>query len=95
MTLAYNKSQMLYSDYLWSSYSSDDPRVSGKLNDLVFSRMEGEEVIYLITTLMQEWGLEGKTSGQKLERMIRLFLPYNITSQINVKTWLKQNWKFY
>jgi hypothetical protein len=86
---------MLYSDYFWSSYSPDDPRVSGKLHDLVFSRMEGEEVIYLISNLIRDWGLEEKTSGQKLERMIRLYLPYNVTSQINVKTWIHQNWKFY
>lgn len=95
MVVEYNKKTMLYEHYVWDQYEEDDPRVSGKLTEIAFNRSSGPEVLYLIHDLMISWGLEGKASGQKIERMIKNFLPYNLTTQQNVKTWIKQNWKYY
>ncbi len=45
--------------------------------------------------LMDEWGLKGKETGQKLERMVKIHLPLGIISQADVKQWVFENWKLY
>ena len=89
------KEHLVYDDYLWDHYDAEDSRVSGDIDNTKFNRSQGCEVLYIINRLMLEWGLEGKSAAQKIERMIRNRLPYNVTAQIDVKIWVKQNWKFY
>ncbi len=93
--MSYKRSHLLYDHYRWSEYEDDNPRISGAISDIAFNRSEGCEILYLINRFMEDWGLEGIQSGQKIERMIRNHLPYNVTTQIDVKIWVKQNWKFY
>jgi hypothetical protein len=95
MKKEYVKENMRYRDYNWSSYREGDPRISGSINHTKFNRSEGNEVLYLVKTFMTDWGLEGIASGHKIERMIRDFLPYNITTQVDIKIWIKMNWKYY
>jgi hypothetical protein len=91
----YDKRSMFFTDYNWNEYSETDPHVSGELDDTSFDRTEGYEILYLVNNLMEEWGLDEKNAGQKIERMIRYHLPQAIATQIEIKVWLKQNWKFY
>lgn len=93
--MQFTRSDLLFKDYFWNERLFDDPRISGLIDETKFSRIEGNEVLYLINILMKEWGLEGKEAGQKLERMIRFHLPYNALTQLDVKAWIKHNWKFY
>lgn len=95
MKKEYLKGNMLYRDYNWSVYPEGDQRISGSINNTKFNRSEGYEVLYLVRTFMADWGLDGVASGQKIERMIRNFLPYNITTQVDIKIWIKMNWKHY
>lgn len=95
MEREYLKESMWYSDYNWSVNTEGDPRISGSINNTKFNRSEGSEVLYLVRTFMTDWGLEGLASGHKIERMIRDFLPYNITTQVDIKIWIKINWKQY
>lgn len=83
---------MVYTDYSWTAIKGDDPRISGKPDSTMFNRHEGYEVLYLINALVKEWNLSQKSSGQKMEKMIRLKLPANIRSQENVRIWIKNNW---
>lgn len=95
MAIKFKRSDLLLPDYIWNDYHEDDKRVSGTLDDTKFTRSEGNEVLYLINVLLETWGLDGKNTGSKIERMIRNYLPYNITKQLDVKNWLKDNWNIY
>ncbi len=83
---------MLYNDYQWSAYGSDDPKVTGHPDSILFNRHQGYEVLYLINKLMVFWQFNTIAHGQKLERLIRNYLPINIRSQQNVAEWLRVNW---
>lgn len=91
----YLKSDLLYYNYHWTIFQKDDPRVSGEIDHTIFNRAEGNEVLYLIMDLMEEWGLNGKENGQKLERMIKIHLPIHVETQKEVKDWVFENWRTY
>jgi len=88
----YNKSDMIYTDYSWTAYGDDDPKITGNPDNTLFSRKEGYEVLYLINKLAEIFNLKTKKSGEKIERMIHDHLPSNIHSQSNVKDWIRKNW---
>lgn len=91
----FTRPNLISKDYVWNDYEEDDNRVSGALDNTPFDRTEGHEVLFMINSLMDIWGLDKTKNGQKIERMIKTYLPYELTSQIAVKDWIKQNWKFY
>lgn len=91
----FTRTNLLLKDYVWNDYEEGDERVSGSLDNTLFDRTEGNEMLFMINALMELWGLDKAKNGQKIERMIKTYLPYDITSQIAVKDWVKQNWKFY
>ncbi len=91
----YLKSDLLYYNYHWTVFEKDNAKVSGPLDTTPFNRAEGFEILYLIMILMDEWGLKGKETGQKLERMVKIHLPLGIISQADVKQWVFENWKLY
>jgi hypothetical protein len=86
----FNKSGMHYTDYKWSAYPSDDPRITGKPDSTLFNRNEGYEVLYLINKMVTT-----KAEGEKMEKMIRKYLPSDVRSQENVQEWIKANWNKY
>lgn len=88
----FNKSDLKYSDYSWTAYGNDDPKVTGEPDSTLFSRKEGYEVLYMIRKLMKNKGLSSSSSGQKAEEMIHEHLPSNVRSQKNVMDWLLDNW---
>lgn len=91
----FNQSDMFYKDYSWTTVKGDDPKVSGEPDSTMFSRKEGYEVIYLINKCLTKWDFKFESSGQKLEKMIRNYLPSETRSQQNVYNWLSANWNNY
>lgn len=88
----FRKADLVYK-YRWSHYAKNDPRISGLPDHTNFNRQEGEEVLYLISTLTDHvaWGVEG--FGGKVEKLIHDHLPEDITSQREVMRWIKEHWK--
>jgi hypothetical protein len=81
--------------YSWNAIDGDNPKISGEPDNTLFNRHEGYEVLYLVNKLSQIFNFKQKTSGLKLEKMIKNYLPSDTRSQINVKKWLVDNWDNY
>jgi hypothetical protein len=90
--MVFLKSYLLFNDYQWSTYGTDDPRVTGYPDSTLFNRHQGYEILYLINQLMDIWQFNTIADGQKLERLIRKYLPSDVRSQRNVAEWLRVNW---
>lgn len=88
----FRKEDLMY-DYVWSRYEKDDPRITGVPDTTEFNRTEGEEVLYIISSLTDHvaWGVEG--FGSKVEKMIHDHLPEDIKNQKQTVRWIKDNWK--
>ncbi|MBP1680051.1 MAG: hypothetical protein H6Q35_390 [Proteobacteria bacterium] len=94
MAIKISKSDLKYT-YSWSAVSGDDPKVSGEPDSTLFSRNEGYEVLYLINKFSTICDFQREESCLKAERLIKEFLPSDIRSQENVKSWLLNNWANY
>lgn len=88
----YSKSDMKYTDYKWTAYSDDDPKIKGYPDYTKFDRNEGHEVLYLINALADEWSFQNTASCLIMEKMIREKLPSNIIIQVYVKEWIRLYW---
>lgn len=80
--------------YSWTALLGDDPKVSGPPDSTLLNRHEGYEVLYFINKIAEIHGFAQKTSGLKIERMLKS-VPSNLRSQSNVKDWIEQNWSKY
>ncbi len=87
-----NKSDLQYKDYVWTTYSHDDPKVSGKPDSTLLNRKEGYEILYFINKLSEIHNLQLKSYANKIENMIRNEVPTNLHSQENIKVWIETNW---
>ena len=94
LMILFSKRNLHYTDYKWSVYSQNDPRVSGKPDTTIFTKDEGNEVVYLINKLMILWDYRFANTGNKMEKLIHDTLPPEITTQQEVLEWLKGNLKF-
>jgi len=92
--ILFSRRNLFYSDYKWTSYVQHDPRVNGRPDDTIFSKEEGNEVVYLINKLMAIWDYRFSNTGNKMEKLIHDKLPPEITKQEEVQQWLKANLKF-
>jgi hypothetical protein len=90
--MTFKKSDMQYDHYSWSAYGGDDPKITGKPDNTMFSRKEGYEVLYMINKVLNHRNLTSATSGEKAELKIKNDLPGNTRSQENVFNWLNTNW---
>jgi len=91
----FTRPNLILKEYVWNDYEEYDSRVSGEIDDTEFDRNEGCEVLYLINALMEAWGLDKVKNGQKIERMIKSYMPYFIKTQREAKEWIKNNWALY
>lgn len=89
--ILFSRRNLHYSDYKWTSYVQNDPRVNGRPDDTVFNKEEGNEMVYLINRLMIVWDYRFSNTGNKMEKLIR---PAEITKQEDIQAWLKDNLKF-
>ncbi len=92
--ILFSRRNLHYSDYKWSTYVPNDPRVNGKPDDTTFNREEGSEVVYMIDRLMKLWDYRFANTGNKMEKLIHDKMPADITRQEEVQQWLKTNLKF-
>jgi hypothetical protein len=92
--ILFSRKNLHYSDYRWTSYIQNDPRVTGRPDDTPFSREEGNEVVYLINRLMALWDYRFSNTGNKMEKLIHDKMPPGLTKQEEVQQWLKENLKF-
>jgi len=90
----FSRRNLLYSDYKWSLYPHNDPRVNGKPDKTSFSKYEGNEVVYLINRLMILWDYRFANTGNKMEKLIHDKLPDDVLLQEDVQKWVKLNLKF-
>lgn len=86
------KTDLYFTDYSWSAIEPDDPRVTGEPDNTLLNRKEGYEILYFINKLSDIWSLQNKLSAIKIEKMIRFEVPSNIHSQLNIRTWIHDNW---
>jgi hypothetical protein len=87
-----SKSDLVYQDYSWSTYEDDDPKVTGEPDSTLLNRKEGYEILYFINKLAEIHKLKEKSSGKKIEKMIREKVPTNLRSQSKIKEWIEKNW---
>jgi len=86
------KEDLKYSDYSWTTYGNDDPKVTGNPDSSLLNRKEGYEVLYFINKFAEIHSFKNKASAHKVEKMIKEDLPSDIRSQENVKKWIEENW---
>jgi len=92
--ILFSRRNLHYSDYKWSVYPHNDPRVNGKPDGTVFDRAEGNEMVYLVNKLMMLWDYRFANTGNKIEKLIHDKLPAEVTAQDDVQNWIKLNLKF-
>ena len=92
--ILFSRRNLHYSDYKWSVYPHNDPRVYGKPDGTLFDRAEGNEVVYLINRLMILWDYRFANTGNKIEKLIHDKLPADVLLQEDVQKWVKLNLKF-
>ena len=92
--ILFSRRNLYYSDYKWTPYVPNDPRINGKPDDTHFTREEGNEVIYLINKLMVIWDYRFSNTGNKMEKLIHDKMPAEIDTQEAVQEWIKANLKF-
>lgn len=91
----FNKTDMTYRGYQWTTYPNDNRKITGIPDDTTFNRNEGYEVLYLINTVANGLKLNEVRDCQKMEIMIHEGLPYDIIIQVEVKNWIAANWENY
>jgi hypothetical protein len=90
-----SKADLGFTDYNWTIFRGDDPRVSGAPDETVFNGSEGHEVLYLINKMAKINNFKQKFSGLKVERMLREVLPPEVQTQIDIIHWIGKNWTSY
>jgi hypothetical protein len=85
-------SDLYYDDYSWSTYSNDDPKITGEPDSTLLNRKEGYEILYFINEFSKIHELKVKSLATKIEKMIRNEVPANLHSQENIKEWIEINW---
>ena len=90
----FSKRNLYYSDYKWTAYTPNDPRINGKPDSTLFNKEEGNEVVYLINKLMAYWDYRFANSGNKMEKLIHDKMPDDVIKQEDVQIWIKENLKF-
>lgn len=86
------KSDLEY-EYSWTAVPPDDPKATGEPDSTLLNRGEGYEVLYFINRIAAACGWKQKSTGLKMERLIKEHLPGDTRSHKNVLQWLDDNWK--
>lgn len=67
----FTKADLYYTDYKWTAYPTDDPRVTGKPDSTYLNRSEGYEMVYFISNYMISKNWKQKSTRQKIEQYLR------------------------
>lgn len=92
--MAYQKSQMVYTDYKWTARADhDNPKFIGAQERSMLNRSEGYEMLWYINSLAKTWGWNDTLSSyQNLERIIREKVPSGIRTHSEIKNWIEANY---
>jgi len=71
MSLVFTKGDLVYTDYKWTAYPTDDPRITGKPDSTYLNRGEGYEIVYFIDRYMRANNWSNKNTGQKIEKFLK------------------------
>jgi hypothetical protein len=86
------KADLFYTDYKWTVYANDNPKVTGQPDSTLLNRTEGYEILYFVNTFCEIYGLKNKVSAVKVEKMIRNEVPSHIHSQEKIEDCIEANW---
>lgn len=91
--IVFKQKDLFYKDYLWTVYTNNSPKISGKLDATKLITNEGFEVLYFINKLIDLWDFTKQESCIKIERILRERLPKSVITQEDTATWIQINWK--
>lgn len=77
--------------YEWNT-PPEDHKLKGDPDKYILDRNEGNEVLYMINTLMKNWSMKDISQGHKIESLIHK-APPDLHSQERVKNWIFKNWE--
>lgn len=89
-----NKNDLQYK-YFWSATTGDNPRLTGKPDDVLLNRSEGYEVLAFINHMASVGTWTDKAMGLKAERLIKAAVPSNLHSRAHIWDWICTNWDKY
>ena len=87
-----SKDDLYYTDYSWTVYAKDNPKITGEPDSTLLNRKEGYEILYFVNKFCVIYSLTSKNSATKVEKMIRNEVPSDIHSQVKIKEWIVANW---
>jgi len=80
---------LIYSDYSWTELRRDDPRRTGRPDNVLFNRREGQEVLAFLAH-----NFPAPEDAHRAEWAIRHQVPSRLHSRRQVHEWLTLNWEF-
>jgi len=86
----YGKSALQYK-YLWPARDMNENQLLYNDDDII-DRHNGYQVLSFINRFLTVHGLTNLESFQKVEWMIRKFLPKDLYYRYEIEDWLRKNW---
>lgn len=87
--MKFNRTNMSFEfDYSWHQYEKESPKISGKPDDTIFNKSDGEQVLYLLNY----FNFNNITEFLKAEKMLKYNLPQFIRTQHEAEKWIIHNW---
>ena len=83
------KHDLIYSDYAWTELKPEDPRCTGRPDNVLFNRREGREVLAFLAH-----NFSTLEDARRAERALRHRVPVRQHSRKQVHDWLALNWAF-
>jgi hypothetical protein len=83
------KLDLIYRDYAWTELRREDPKRTGRPDNVLFNRREGQEVLAF---LAHNFG--SLEDARKAEWALRHQVPARLYSRRQVHDWLVLNWAF-
>jgi len=88
------KEHLVNNNYEWSDAGrlASNNKSPGRM---LFDRMNGEQVLFIINYFCQSIGKLDVTDGRKIEQLITTQLPINTRSEVSVFNWLRGVYLYY
>ena len=87
--MALTKLDLIYEDYAWTELRQDDPKRSGRPDNVLFNRRDGHEVLAFLAH-----NFPAPQDAHKAEWALRHQVPARLHSRRQVHQWLTLNWAF-
>lgn len=87
--MAIIKKRDLDYDYTWTSAPGHTPKSQDTLDGHIFDRNDGNSVLSLINSYIEESDITDKRVGLEAESLIKNRMPRNIKTERQAREWLK------